>query len=117
MAPRRASLHWRFLASFQRFGGPMETRRLGDSDLEITRVGFGAWGWSGGYGPQDDAESVAAIHRALHLGVNWIDTAAIYGVGHSEEVVGRAIAGRRDGVVVATKCGRVLEKPDAPRVI
>lgn len=93
----------------------METRRLGDSDLEITRVGFGAWGvggggWSGGYGPQDDGESVAAIHRALELGVNWIDTAAQYGFGHSEVVVGRAIAGVSPRPYVFTKCGQ----PEGP---
>jgi aryl-alcohol dehydrogenase-like predicted oxidoreductase len=90
----------------------METRRLGDSDLEITRIGFGAWGvggggWAGGYGPQDDAESIAAIHRALDLGVNWIDTAAIYGVGRSEQVVGRALAGLAERPYVFTKCSLV----------
>ena len=72
------------------------TRRLGASDLEITTVGFGAWaigggGWAYGWGPQDDASSVAAIRRAVELGVNWVDTAAIYGLGHSEEVVGHAL--------------------------
>jgi len=74
----------------------METRKLGNSDLQITPVGFGAWalgggGWEFSWGPQDDVDSVAAIHRALELGVNWIDTAAVYGTGHSEEVVGRAV--------------------------
>jgi len=74
----------------------METRKLGSSDLQITPVGFGAWalgggGWEFSWGPQDDADSVAAIHRALELGVNWIDTAAVYGTGHSEEVVARAV--------------------------
>src|SRR5438309_10641721 len=69
---------------------------LGTSGLEITPVGFGAWaigggGWAYGWGPQDDANSVAAIHHAVGRGVNWIDTAAIYGLGHSEEVVGRAV--------------------------
>src|SRR5258705_7126208 len=67
----------------------LPTRQLGRSDLLITRVGFGAWaigggGWSLGWGPQDDNDSVAAIRRALELGVNWIDTAAVYGLGHSE---------------------------------
>lgn len=75
----------------------MRTRRLGHSDLDITVIGFGAWAigggdWVFGWGPQDDAESVAAIHRAVDLGINWIDTAAVYGLGHSEEVVARAIA-------------------------
>ena len=73
-----------------------KTTRLGTTDLEITRVGLGAWaigggGWEFGWGPQDDAESLRAIERALELGVNWIDTAAAYGFGHSEEVVGAAI--------------------------
>jgi aryl-alcohol dehydrogenase-like predicted oxidoreductase len=71
-------------------------RTLGNSDLQLTSIGFGAWAIGGGnwefaWGPQDDNESIAAIHRALDLGVNWIDTAAIYGLGHSEEVVGRAV--------------------------
>jgi aryl-alcohol dehydrogenase-like predicted oxidoreductase len=71
-------------------------RTLGNSDLKLTPIGFGAWAIGGGnwefaWGPQDDNESIAAIHRALELGVNWIDTAAIYGLGHSEEIVGRAL--------------------------
>jgi aryl-alcohol dehydrogenase-like predicted oxidoreductase len=71
-------------------------RPLGRSGIEITTVGFGAWaagggGWSFGWGPQDDAASTAAIRHAVGLGVNWIDTAAVYGLGHSEEVVGRAL--------------------------
>lgn len=74
----------------------MQTRQLGNSDLQITRVGYGAWaiggsGWQFAWGAQDDGESVGAIHRALDLGVNWIDTAAIYGLGHSEEVIARAL--------------------------
>src|SRR3954449_4364361 len=76
----------------------MQTRRLGNSDLEITPIGFGAWaigggGWEFGWGPQDDDDSVAAIHRALELGINWIDTAAAYGFGHSERMVARALQG------------------------
>jgi aryl-alcohol dehydrogenase-like predicted oxidoreductase len=86
-------------------------RRLGDSDLSITPMGFGAWaiggsGWEFAWGGQDDHESIAAIHRALELGVNWIDTAAVYGMGHSEEVVARALeewSGPRP--YVFTKCG------------
>src|SRR6266404_2143205 len=74
----------------------MQMRKLGNSDLHITRVGYEAWaiggsGWQFAWGSQDDNEAVAAIHRALELGVNWIDTAAVYGLGHSEEVVGRAL--------------------------
>ena len=88
----------------------MRTRQLGNPDLHLTTVGFGAWAigggdWAFGWGPQDDEQSVLAIRRALDLGVNWIDTAAIYGLGHSEEVVAEAIGGRRDEVIVATKCG------------
>jgi aryl-alcohol dehydrogenase-like predicted oxidoreductase len=76
---------------------PLETTLLGKTGLDITRVGFGAWaigggGWEMGWGPQADDQSIAAIHRALELGVNWIDTAAAYGFGHSEQVVGRAVA-------------------------
>jgi aryl-alcohol dehydrogenase-like predicted oxidoreductase len=74
----------------------LTTTELGSTGLEITRVGFGAWaiggsGWEGGWGRQDDDESIAAIHRALEHGINWIDTAAAYGFGHSEEVVGRVL--------------------------
>jgi aryl-alcohol dehydrogenase-like predicted oxidoreductase len=85
-------------------------RTLGNSDLHLTPIGFGAWAIGGGnwefaWGPQDDDESIGAIHRALELGVNWIDTAAIYGLGHSEDVVGRALkswSGARP--YVFTKC-------------
>ena len=76
----------------------MQTRKLGNSDLHITPVGYGAWaiggsGWQFAWGHQDDNDSIAAIHRALELGVNWIDTAAVYGLGHSEQVVARALKG------------------------
>jgi aryl-alcohol dehydrogenase-like predicted oxidoreductase len=89
----------------------MKTKQLGNSDLNITPIGFGAWaiggaGWEFGWGEQDDKASVAAIHRALELGVNWIDTAAVYGMGHSEEVVAFALRtwpGSRP--YVFTKCG------------
>jgi len=89
----------------------MKTRKLGNSDLRITPVGYGAWaiggsGWQFAWGSQDDNDSIAAIHRALELGVNWIDTAAVYGLGHSEEVVARALktwSGPRP--YVFTKCG------------
>ncbi|HEY0937159.1 MAG TPA: aldo/keto reductase [Trebonia sp.] len=90
----------------------LKTTQLGSTGLDITRVGFGAWAigggdWQFGWGPQQDDESVAAIQRALELGVNWIDTAAAYGLGHSEEIVGRAIAGLRDRPYVFTKCSLV----------
>ena len=88
----------------------LKTVQLGQTGLEITRVGFGAWaiggaGWEGGWGSQDDAESVAAIERALALGINWIDTAAVYGLGHSEEVVRRALEGVERRPYVFTKAG------------
>ena len=89
----------------------METQKLGNSDLHITRVGYGAWaiggsGWQFAWGSQDDNESIAAILRALELGVNWIDTAAVYGLGHSEEVVGPALKSWRGSrPYVFTKCG------------
>ena len=90
----------------------MQKKRLGNSDLELTPIGVGAWamgggGWAFAWGPQDDDESIAAIHAALDGGVNWIDTAAVYGLGHSEEVVARALAGRRDRPYVFTKCARI----------
>jgi aryl-alcohol dehydrogenase-like predicted oxidoreductase len=86
-----------------------ELRTLGNSDLQLTAIGFGAWAIGGGnweyaWGPQDDNESIAAIHRALDLGINWIDTAAIYGLGHSEEVVGKAIRSTSHKPLVFTKC-------------
>jgi aryl-alcohol dehydrogenase-like predicted oxidoreductase len=89
----------------------MTTKRLGNSDLELTPIGVGAWamgggGWAFAWGPQDDDQSIAAIHTALDAGVNWIDTAAIYGLGHSEEVVARALAGRARRPYVFTKCER-----------
>lgn len=93
----------------------MERRRLGNNGPEITVIGFGCWamggeGWGGSWGPQDDAESVEAIHVALDRGINWYDTAAIYGLGHSEEVLGKALGSRRKDVVVATKCGLVWDE-------
>lgn len=90
----------------------MRTRPLGTSDLEITPLGFGAWAigggdWAFGWGSQDDGDSIAAIHEALDHGVNWIDTAPVYGLGRSEEVVARALEGVRERPLVFTKCGRV----------
>jgi len=89
----------------------MQIRKLGNSDLHITAVGYGAWaiggsGWQFAWGAQDDNESIAAIHHSLELGVNWIDTAAVYGLGHSEEVVGHALRDWRGyRPYVFTKCG------------
>lgn len=92
----------------------MQTRRLGNTDLELTTVGLGTWAmggpWLYGWGPQDDDEAVAAILTALEKGINWIDTAAIYGLGHSEELVGKALSPLRgkqtsEKPIIATKCG------------
>src|ERR1700756_2089942 len=98
----------------------METRKLGTTDLNITRLGFGAWAIGGGdwefsWGPQDDEQSVAAIHRAIDLGINWIDTAAAYGLGHSEEVVARALKGITHRPYVFTKGGLVGERHSIER--
>ena len=92
----------------------METQRLGNSDLLITPIGIGAWamggsGWTWSWGPQNDHDSVAAIHDALDRGINWIDTAAVYGLGHSEEVVKQALHGRRQRPYVFTKCERTWD--------
>jgi aryl-alcohol dehydrogenase-like predicted oxidoreductase len=94
----------------------LRTTQLGETGLEITRVGFGAWalgggGWEFGWGPQDDEQSIAAIHHALDRGVNWIDTAAAYGFGRSERIVGRALEGIAERPYVFTKCS-LLEGPD-----
>ena len=83
----------------------MKTRRLGSAGLEVSALGLGCMGMSEFYGPRDDAESVAVIHRALELGVSFLDTADMYGPFVNEQLVGRAIAGRRDEVVLATKFG------------
>lgn len=84
---------------------PPPSRPLGASGQPLSVLGFGAWAIGGGWGPQDDRDSVAAIHRALDKGINWIDTAAIYGAGHSEGVVAQALDGMTDRPFVATKCG------------
>ncbi|MBV9624155.1 MAG: aldo/keto reductase [Acidobacteria bacterium] len=92
----------------------MESRRLGNSEMQISVLGFGAWavgggGWMGSMGPQKEADSVPAIQAALDRGMNWIDTAALYGLGHSEEIVAQALAGRSPRPYVFTKCGRVWD--------
>ncbi|MDE3230157.1 MAG: aldo/keto reductase [Chloroflexota bacterium] len=93
----------------------METRQLGVSDLQITPVGLGTWAlggpnWEFGWGAQDDTESVATVHRALDLGINWIDTAAVYGLGRSEEVIGRALKGVSQRPYIFTKCSLVWDE-------
>ncbi len=92
----------------------METRQLGNSDLKISILGIGAWaiggsGWLGSMGPQDENDSIPAVHAALDRGLNWIDTAALYGLGHSEEVVARALKGRTPRPYIFTKCERVWD--------
>jgi aryl-alcohol dehydrogenase-like predicted oxidoreductase len=94
----------------------MQTRKLGNSDLAITSIGFGAWAigggdWQFGWGDQDEKDSIAAIHRALELGINWIDTAAVYGLGHSEEVVSKALASwKGQKPYIFTKCGMIWDE-------
>src|ERR1700682_1239524 len=93
----------------------MTLRTLGQTDLKITPIGIGAWAIGGGkwefaWGHQDDAEYVAAIHAGLDRGINWIDTAAVYGLGHSETVVGRAVKGLAKRPYIFTKCSLVWDK-------
>jgi aryl-alcohol dehydrogenase-like predicted oxidoreductase len=93
----------------------MHTRRLGNSDLEITSIGLGAWaiggpGWVFSWGPQDDRDSIATIREAAEIGINWIDTAAVYGLGHSEDVVARALEGVANRPYVFTKCERICDE-------
>jgi len=93
----------------------MQTRQFGKTDLYITPLGFGSWavgggGWQFAWGSQDDRESIAAINRALDRGVNWIDTAAVYGLGHSEEVVARALKERAERPYIFTKCSMVWDE-------
>lgn len=97
------------MANLQDFETSLATRQLGNSDLHLTRVGFGAWAIGGGnwefaWGAQDDGESVKTIERALDLGINWIDTAAVYGLGHSEEIVARAVKHAARKPYIFTKC-------------
>ena len=92
----------------------MDKKQLGNSDLHLSPIGFGAWAIGGGdwafaWGPQDDNDSVAAIHKALDLGINWIDTAAVYGLGHSEEVVARALKTTSHKPYLFTKCSMVWD--------
>jgi aryl-alcohol dehydrogenase-like predicted oxidoreductase len=109
-------------------GASLPVRQLGTTDMNITRVGFGAWaiggsGWSFAWGPQDDNESIAAMDHAVEVGVNWIDTAAVYGLGHSEEVVGRFLRGKSadQRPFIFTKCGLVWDPKnpmaDAKRIL
>jgi aryl-alcohol dehydrogenase-like predicted oxidoreductase len=93
----------------------MKTKQLGNSDLLITPIGFGAWaiggsGWEFAWGAQDDSDSISAIHEALDAGVNWIDTAAVYGLGHSEDIVARALGYRKNRPYVFTKCSMVWDE-------
>jgi aryl-alcohol dehydrogenase-like predicted oxidoreductase len=116
MAPFESTLSTR---PYGRDAGPLATRQLGRTDMRITRVGFGAWAiggadWAVGWGAQDDRDSIAAIRHAVRHGINWIDTAAIYGLGHSEEVVRQALADipTSERPYVFTKCGLVWDEHD-----
>lgn len=98
----------------------MQKRQLGNSDLEITPIGFGAWaiggpGWEYAWGAQDDQDSISAIHAALDAGINWIDTAAVYGIGHSEEIVAKALQGRSERPYVFTKCSLLWDEQGSIR--
>lgn len=93
----------------------METKRLGITDFDITRIGFGSWaigggGWAFGWGPQDDSKAIAAMQCGIELGMNWIDTAAVYGLGHSEELVAEAVTGMSNKPYIFTKCGLIWDK-------
>jgi aryl-alcohol dehydrogenase-like predicted oxidoreductase len=93
----------------------MNKKKLGNSGMELTPIGFGSWAIGGGdwqfsWGPQDDNDSIAAIHKALELGINWVDTAAVYGLGHSEEVVARALKATSHKPYIFTKCGLVWDE-------
>ena len=93
----------------------MKTRKLGWTDIELSTIGLGTWaiggsGWQFSWGPQDDQESIKTIYRALDMGVNWIDTAAVYGLGHSERIVGQALKGLSQKPIIATKCTRVWDE-------
>jgi len=93
----------------------MQTRKLGWTELRLSTIGLGTWaigggGWKFSWGPQDDRDSISTIQRALELGINWIDTAAVYGLGHSEEIVGEAIRKLHKKPIIATKCARVWDK-------
>lgn len=89
----------------------MQKRKLGWTDLELSVIGLGTWaaggaGWKFSWGEQDDSLTIKTIHKAIDIGINWIDTAPVYGLGHAEEVVGRAIEGLKNKIIIATKCGR-----------
>src|SRR5262245_63916656 len=93
----------------------MEKRRLGNSDLTLSPIGIGEWamggsGWQFAWGGQDDRASIEAIHAGLDAGINWIDTAAVYGLGHSEEIVAKALEGRASRPYIFTKCARIWDE-------
>ena len=98
----------------------MEHHRFGNSDLTVSAIGLGCYGMSGVYGPADDAESIATIRRALDLGVNFLDTSASYGNGHNHRLIGEAIRGRRNDVVIHSRAaahGTAVQTPCAAEVI
>jgi aryl-alcohol dehydrogenase-like predicted oxidoreductase len=93
----------------------MQTRKLGWTGINLSTIGLGSWaigggGWKYSWGPQDDRESISTVRRTLELGINWLDTAPVYGLGHSEEVVGKAIKNLTNKPIIATKCGQISDK-------
>jgi aryl-alcohol dehydrogenase-like predicted oxidoreductase len=101
---------WRH--NFKQVETMMQKKQLGSTDMQITLIGFGSWAiggadWAYGWGAQDDGDAIAAIERAVELGINWIDTAAVYGLGHSEELVAKAVGGMKQKPYIFTKCSLV----------
>ena len=93
----------------------MKVKQLGNTDIHLSSIGLGTWAIGGGsygfgWGPQDDKQSIDTIHRSIDLGIDWIDTAPVYGLGHSEEILGQAIKGKRDKLIISTKCGIIWGK-------
>lgn len=104
-----------YLIIFYMGQNQMKTRQLGQSELYISLIGLGAWAiggadWQYGWGPQDDEQSIATIHQALDKGINWIDTAPVYGLGHSEKIVGQALKGLSNKPYIFTKCSRIWDE-------
>jgi aryl-alcohol dehydrogenase-like predicted oxidoreductase len=113
--PGATILYFQYFVLLRAKNKIMKTRQLGNSDLMITPVGFGAWAigggeWEFGWGPQDDGQAIEAIRRAVELGINWIDTAAVYGLGHSEELVAKACRGLSKKPYLFTKCSMVWDE-------
>src|ERR687883_194236 len=109
--PTRASGHWPCSLATPSEVTRMQVRRLGKTGLEVSEIGFGAWAIGASWGPTDDEVSLAAMHEAVDAGVNFFDTADVYGDGHSEKLIGRLLRERSERIVVATKFGRRVMPP------